>query len=219
MKLKFTILFTALIAVAAVGCKQKETTAEESATASKGATIPDSVLVDVRTAKEYVDNYAPHAGYVEPTEEEVKARKPKKPDTRCVWFSKQRLKEMLNQLEQEDGDGVRFYMITYNKNYDTTLVGRKTPVPPKKYWGYNTLLMVSTKPVKTGDEILHFDYYNNVVNQEGAVQKNTKPEKPGFIVTFTPENRGELCPPPSDCFLIGATLLDPVQKPDILQKK
>jgi len=218
MKLKFTILFTALIAVGAVACKQKETPAEGTAASSNDVTIPDSVLVDVRTAKEYVQNYAPHAGYVDPTEEEEKARKPKKPDTRCVWFSKERLKQMLKKLEQEDGDGVRFYMITYNKKYDTTLVGRRTMIPPKKYWGYNTLLMVSTRPVPTDDGILHFDYYDNVVNQEATAKKNAKSEKSGFIVTFTPENRGELCPPPSECAFIGATLIDPVLKSDTSHK-
>lgn len=218
MKLKFTILFTALIAVSVVACKQKETTAEGATTTSKGAIIPDSVLVDVRTAREYVNNYASHAGFVDPTEEEERARKPKKPDTRCVWFSKTRLQQMLNKLEKEDGDGVRFYMITYNKKYDTTLVGRKTLVPEKKYWGYNTLLMVSTKPVKTGNEILHFDYYENMVNQQGVAQKNAKSEKPGFIVTFVPENRGELCPPPATCEFEGATLLDPIQKTDLSKK-
>lgn len=214
MKLKFTILFTALIAVSVVACKQKETPADEATTTTRGATIPDSVLVDVRTAKEYVNNYASHAGFVEPTAEEERARKPKKPDTRCVWFSKERLRQMLNQLEKEDGDGVRFYMITYNKKYDTTLVGRKTMIPQKQYWGYNTLLMVSTRPVKTGDEILHFDYYNNMVNQKVAAQEQQKKENPGFIVTFVPENRGELCPPPATCEFIGATLIDSSQKPD-----
>ncbi|WP_152620266.1 hypothetical protein [Pedobacter lusitanus] len=214
MKLKFPILFTALIAVSVAACQQKETAKVE--TTGQDVAIPDSVLVDVRTAKEYVQNYAPHAGYVDQTEEEVSARAPKKPDTRCVWFSKERLRQMLNQLEQEKGDGVRFYMITYNKKYDTTLIGRKTPVPPKKYWGYNTLLMVSTKPVQTEDGILHFDYYENIVNQESIANKNTKVSKNGFIVTFVPENRGELCPPPSNCMSIGATLLiDTLKKPDL----
>ncbi|MBB5620525.1 hypothetical protein HDE69_001574 [Pedobacter cryoconitis] len=217
MKLKFTILFTALIAVAAVGCKQKETTAKGTAT-SKDLTIPDSVLVDVRTAREYVNNYAAHAGFVDPTEEEERERKPKKPDTRCVWFSKERLQQMLDKLEKEDGDGVRFYMSTYNKKYDTTLVGRKTLIPEKKYWGYNTLLMVSTKPVKTDNGILHFDYYENIVNEEDAVHKNEKSKKPGFIVTFVPENRGELCPPPATCATVGATLIDLPQKSDASHK-
>lgn len=207
MKLKLPVLFTALIAVGLAACQQKETAAVE--TTSKNLRVPDSVLVDERTAREYVHNYASHAGYVDQTVEEIKAKKPKKPDTRCVWFSKERLRQMLDQLEKEKGDGVRFYMITYNKKYDTALVGRKTPIPPKKYWGYNTLLMVSTKPVQSDEGILHFDYYENTVNEENAAKK----DKSGFIVTFFPENRGELCPPPSNCMAIGATLL-----PDTLHK-
>ncbi|MGY0037096.1 hypothetical protein [Pedobacter sp. NJ-S-72] len=182
MKLKFPILFTALIAVGVAACQQKETAAIEPA--SKDVTIPDSVLVDVNTAREYVKNYAPHAGYVDQTEEEVRAKAPKKPDTRCVWFSKQRLQQMLDQLENEKGDGVRFYMITYNKKYDTTLIGRQTPIPPKKYWGYNTLLMVSTRPVKSDEGILHFDYYGNNVNQENEVKKNSKNKKTRFYRNF-----------------------------------
>jgi hypothetical protein len=211
MKLKLPVLFTALIAVGAAACQQKQTAAVEPA--GKEVSIPDSVLVDVQTAREYVRNYAPHAGYVDQTAEEVKAKAPKKPDTRCVWFSKERLRLMLDQLEEEKGDGVRFYMITYNKKYDTSLVDRKTPVPPKKYWGYNTLLMVSTKPVQSDGEILHFDYYDNTVNQKNAAKKIAEKKNPGFIVTFVPENRGELCPPPSNCMAIGATLL-----PDTLHK-
>lgn len=208
MKLKLPILFTALIAVGVAACQQKETAAV--APDRKDVAIPDSVLVDVNTAREYVRNYAPHAGYVDQTAEEIKARAPKKPDTRCVWFSKERLQQMLDQLENEKGDGVRFYMITYNRKYDTTLVGRQTPVPPKKYWGYNTLLMVSTRPVKSDEGILHFDYYKNTSDQENRAEKT---KSPGFIVTFVPENRGELCPPPSNCMAIGATLL-----PDTLRK-
>jgi len=211
MKLKLPVLFTALIAVGLAACQQKETAAVE--TTSKNLTVPDSVLVDVQTAREYVHNYASHAGYVDQTVEEIKAKAPKKPDTRCVWFSKERLREMLDQLEKEKGDGVRFYMVTYNKKYDTTLIGRKTPIPPKKYWGYNTLLMVSTKPVQSDEGILHFDYYENIVNEENAAKNAAKKEKSGFIVTFVPENRGELCPPPSNCRSIGATLL-----PDTLHK-
>ncbi|MBB5637938.1 hypothetical protein HDF26_000731 [Pedobacter cryoconitis] len=205
MKLKFPILFSALVALSVTACKQKETAAVE--TTSKGVTIPDSVLVDVTTAREYVKNYASHAGYVDQTEEEIRARVPKKPDTRCVWFSKDRLKQMLNQLEKEDGDGVRFYMITYNNKYDTTTTDKKRPAPPKKYWGYNTLLMVSTRPVDTKEGILHFDYYKDIVKQESSASKTVNKDNPGFIVTFVPENRGELCPPPSNCVSIGATLL------------
>ncbi|MBB6501551.1 hypothetical protein [Pedobacter cryoconitis] len=203
MKLKLSVLFTALIAIGAVACKQKEAADTQSTGTRRNASIPDSVLVDVKTAKHYVKNYAPHAGYVDQTEEDVRARRPKKPDTRCVWFSKQRLQEMLNQLDEENGDGVRFYMITYDNKYDTTEVA-KTPYPEKKYWGYNTLLMVSTREVKDNGNTLHYDYYtNDFVKHSDARQK-----RPGFIITFVPENRGELCPPPANCAEVGATLLD-----------
>ncbi|QNK63713.1 hypothetical protein H7F33_04230 [Pedobacter sp. PAMC26386] len=208
MKLKSPILFTALIAVSMIACKQNETTTAGT-TSNKDVVIPDSVLVDESTAREYVKNYAPHAGYVDQTNEDVRARLPKKPDTRCVWFSKKRLQDMLDKLENEKGDGVRFYLITYNKKYDTTVVDKKKPIPQKEYWGYNTLLMVSTKPDhnKAGTPI-HLDYYQNSDNQQLNAAKKQEKKSPGFIVTFVPENRGELCPPPADCSSIGATLLD-----------
>ena len=102
--------------------------------------------------------------------------------------------EKQNQTEEkEHGDGIRFYLSTYDKEY----IGNKQPHQPERaYWGYNTLIMVSTQYINGN----HVDYYTNSVT--------SNPRGHGFIVMTVPENRGELCPPPANCKDIGATLLD-----------
>jgi hypothetical protein len=44
-------------------------------------------------------------------------------------------------------------------------------------------------------DTLHWDYYYNRIGRQGG------------IITATPENQGELCPPPTPCSAEGATLL------------
>ena len=159
--------------------------------------ITESDQVDLKTARRYVKNYEVHAGYVD----DEKEPGVKKPDTRCIWFSKERLQAMLGKLDKEGGDGVRFYLIAYDKKYDTTATGKNRPVPPPPaYWGYNTLLMVSTKDSAANNAVLHRDYFTDGPAAAQAKQR-------GFIVTFVPENRGELCPPPANCSDDGALLL------------
>lgn len=204
MKKIFTLLFAAATLMNLTACNQNKQNAVKDTSSASVDPIPDSVMVDYPTAKKYVGNYASHAGFVDD-----KAGDPsnaKRPDTRCIWFSKERLKQMVAALENEGGDGVRFYLITYDNQYDNTKMNKH---PEKQYWGYNTLLMVSTKDSivnKTSKhpDTLHQDYYTNkiIAAKTGAVKK------PGFIVGATPSNRGELCPPPSACPPTGATLLD-----------
>lgn len=200
MTFKSTLLFASLISLSAVSCKQ---TASVTGTENLGDTVPDTVIVDMKTAKEYVYNYSSHAGYVDQTPEEIAQKKQKKPDTRAIWFSKERLQQMLAQLEKEKGSGVRFYLITYNNSYDPAQK-YKTPPPPEKYWGYNTLMMVSTRDSLVNKDLIHFDYYTD--RTVGAEVKG-KVKNKGFIVTYTPENRGEICPPPANCNDDGATLI------------
>lgn len=210
MKLKFTFLFPLLIVIAATSCKQK---GSDGSQASGGTAIPDSVLVPVAEAKLYVKNYAAHAGYVDDSTDVVGigGGKPvrKKPDTRCIWFSKERLTSMLKQLESEGGTGVRFYLATYNKKYIPGPNERGGHHPPKPYWGYNTLIMVSTKDTTVQISpkeslLIHKDYYKDL---NPNLMSSSNKSKKGFIVGFEPENRGELCPPPENCFVVGATLL------------
>jgi hypothetical protein len=183
MKKKRNILCaTALVILFMSACTERQAPQNAVKTA-----IPDSDLLSYKVAKKYVQNYAPHAGVVK------RLTKDSLPDTRCIWFSAERLRALADQIEQEKGDGVRFYLSTYDKEY----IGNKQPHQPEKaYWGYNTLIMVSTQYINGN----HVDYYTNSIN--------ANPLGHGFIVMAVPENRGELCPPPANCKDIGATLLD-----------
>lgn len=115
-------------------------------------------------------------------------------DTRCVWFGKEQLKALVDSIYKEKGDGIRFYFAAYDK--------KQCEVPVNcDYLGYTTLVMVSTKRDSTKKnnkwKYFHADYFGG-----------KKPGPRGAILTTTPENRGEICPPPSNCSDDGATLLD-----------
>lgn len=203
MKLRLHLLLPFLTIISISACKQK-TTEGTNASTTDTTVIPDSVIVPVKEAKVYIDNYSTKAGFVDATPEEIAQGKPKKkPDTRCIWFSKDRLQAMLNQLEKEKGNGIRFYLATYDKAYLEKQAKKSASHPQKEYWGYNTLVMVSTRPAKNDSgQPINKDYYFDI---EKGVPTGGKDN--GFIVGMTPENRGELCPPPADCFKEGATLL------------
>lgn len=162
--------------------------------------------VDYETAKLYVNNYSDRAGYVDSTAGQsfTEEKRQKRPQTRCVWFSTARLKNMIDSIEHEGGDGIRFYLATYSDQYPVKeLKADQPPKPEEPYWGHNTLLMVSTKldTLSTKPfETIHKDYY---VSKPG---NSSKGKLHGYMAV--PENRGQLCPPPSDCKGIGATLLD-----------
>jgi len=106
-------------------------------------------------------------------------------DTRCVWFSVGQLDSLIQKIKREKGDGVRFYLAAYDKDsafHNDTL-----------FRDHTTLVMVSTALDSRGK---HVDYYYDKTNGRGT------------ILTATPENSGELCPPPTNCSGDGATLLD-----------
>ncbi len=145
----------------------------------------DTGLIDtigVERAKRYVQNYE---------RDDVKSRNPLVPamldNTRAIWFSLDRLKAITCALEKENADGLRIYFAAYDSTYDKLA----QTVPPKDYWGHNTLVLVSTEN-KNG---IHQDYYRNATNTNR-----------GIIIMMVPQNRGEMCPPPSPCE--GADLLE-----------
>jgi hypothetical protein len=110
-------------------------------------------------------------------------------DTRTVWFSLKQLKPLIERIEAEGGDGIRFYLAAYDKTAKTDIKTKSN------YFDFTTLVMVSTR-----DSLgKHFDYF-----YDGKI-KNRK----GGIITATPENQGELCPPPAHCIDEGALLLQP----------
>lgn len=171
-------------------CTQRHAEKRVSETA-----VVDSDTISYLEAKKYVANYAPRAGIVKRVSlDEKRVTVDSLPDTRCIWFSIDRLKALVDQIKEEKGDGIRFYLSTYDKQYVT---GEKHPHdPPRIYWGYNTLIMVSTQYLDGN----HVDYYGT------SIKNNRK--RTGFIIMADPENRGELCPPPANCNKIGATLIE-----------
>lgn len=159
--------------------------AADSLSAAAYKPIPDSVKVPYKEAKHMVANYGPHAGT-------VKHGKDSMPDTRAIWFDLERLQTLIHQIRLEGGDGLRFYLATYDDSYPPMAQGPH--VPQRAYWGYNTLLMVSTKDSTANGEVFHRDYYPETHNK-------------GLIVAAPIENKGEICPPPGDCEAEGALLL------------
>ncbi|RYU91688.1 hypothetical protein EWM62_07050 [Mucilaginibacter terrigena] len=195
MTLKNPLLYVAVAALAFSACQNQHA----DLTGAKGQTFNyDSLSYEM--AKNYVKNYEKHAGSVDSNYVENGVRMVKnKPNTRAIWFSADRLQALLDKIKSEGGDGIRFYMATYDTTYNTKVIGGI--IPPKDYWGYNTLVMVSTKDsTNKVNQVFHRDYYTS------KPAKSTKPTL-GFMVGGTPENRGELCPPPKDCAPTGATLI------------
>jgi len=105
-------------------------------------------------------------------------------DTRCVWFGIDQLDSLVQKVKSEKGDGIRFYLAVYDR--DSAFHNNNL------FRDHITLVMVSTARDARGK---HVDYYNEIANGKGA------------IITATPENQGELCPPPTNCSGDGATLL------------
>lgn len=114
--------------------------------------------------------------------------------SRTVWFSSDQLQALLTKIQNEKGNGIRFYYAAYDS------VEEKGFHCQSNYLDQSTLVMVSTFDtivVRDGKkDTLHWDYYFD--RGKGRT---------GGIVTATPENQGELCPPPANCYADGATLL------------
>jgi hypothetical protein len=153
---------------------------------------PGKDLLSYDQAQRYVNNYAAHAGFVPVLAAGTDTASMKYvEDSRCVWFGVDRLRELLCQIEKDKGNGIRFYFATYDTSYDSIAL---EPTPPRDYWGRNTLVMVSTR-----DSLDYArDYFND--STLGALPN-------GFMISIAPENKGELCPPPSNCYSRGALLL------------
>lgn len=180
MKTLNLFLITLFIALAIGACKpQNNGNVQTSADAQllKGA-IPET------TARRLVENFEGRAHL-------FKRGGIIRPDTRTVWFSTKQLKSLIARVDSENGDGIRFYLAAYDatKKEDTKMI-------KDIYMDYTTLIMVSTRFDSLNK--IHLDYYNDIKNPSG---------KKGGIIMTTPENQGELCPPPATCAASGATLL------------
>lgn len=190
MYLKSKLITLAVAVLCFSSCQHKSVNAPKDSQVSDN---PDTLSLQV--ARTYVNNYAKRAGTVDSSFTEEGVSKIKKlPDTRAVWFSVARLKQLVAKVEAEGGDGIRFYFATYDSTYNNKSQEHQ---PPRPYWNHNTLIMVSTK-----DSLkrYHRDYYN-----DRKLGSNTGIN--GFIIGTVPENRGEMCPPPANCNDVGATLI------------
>ncbi len=177
MKSLNLFLITVFIALAIGACKSQNndnTLAPADAQLLKGA-ISDS------TARRLVKNFGGRAHV-------FKRGGLVRPDTRTVWFSKEQLRNLLNRVDSEKGDGIRFYLAAYDSVKKTDTKNIK-----EAYLNYSTLVMVSTRFDSLNK--VHLDYYKDMKSPVGS------------IIMATPENQGELCPPPAVCLASGATLL------------
>lgn len=85
--------------------------------------IPDWANVSCREAKHLVANHAPHAGTVR-GEDSL-------PDTPAIWLDSERAEAPVQQIRKEGGDGIRFYLATYDKRHPENAPGSHvTPAHP-----------------------------------------------------------------------------------------
>ncbi|AYL96139.1 hypothetical protein [Mucilaginibacter celer] len=188
MNLKnLTIAAAVLATMSFYACTQKP---QGAATTPAPSIVLDPDTISVDSAMKYVANFSRNTHDSIPGEGVLGK---KRPNTRCIWFSIDRLDSLVKKIKAEKGDGIRFYMAAYDNHYNPK--GLNTP--PKDYWGHSTLIMVSTYLDQASGN--HNDYYKGSPFSNGGS---------GGIFTTTPENRGELCPPPATCKSIGATLFD-----------
>jgi len=189
--LKF-IPFLAAVAIVVIACNAPKTDHD----AITDTTIKAPMLtgkVDTTTAKRWVARFRPRSHKF----------KGNLGDTRCVWFSKEQLKALLNRVDSiKGGDGIRFYLATYDS------------IPTKgfnyfkpQYANYSTLVMVTTRK---GSGLLinkHMDFYKDTTELHNG-KRVIAAKHSGIIISASPENQGELCPPPAKCNTEGATLLE-----------
>ncbi|MBL4674615.1 MAG: hypothetical protein JKY70_00150 [Mucilaginibacter sp.] len=190
-------LFTAAIAAFALSACQ-----DQHANIEPVLSLNDTDGITYELAKKYVKNYEKRAGTIDSVYSKTLLSKVKKlPDTRAIWFSADRLEKLVAKVKSEGGDGIRFYLATYDSVYTGESIGGHTP--KRDCWNRNTLVLVPTKDStnKVGQKF-HQDYYTT----KSTVTADSKTAK-SLAVGSVVSNRGEICPPPKDCKSTGATLI------------
>jgi hypothetical protein len=192
MKTLKLIPFFALLALLVSACTEPSKT-DHDAIPEVTATAPILTgRVDTSTAKRWVARFKPRTHKFKSDSE----------DTRCVWFSKEQLKALLSRVDSiKGGDGIRFYLATYD-----SIPAKGFNYFKPEYANYSTLVMVTTRK---GTGLLsnkHVDFYKDetkLLNGKTVIDAKHS----GVILSASPENQGELCPPPAKCDTQGATLL------------
>jgi hypothetical protein len=191
----YAIAIIALIVGAASGWMASRKWPAPVSSFCNEANVPKHALLSFEQARRYVENYAKQVDTI--PVDGPRGVVDLVSNTRCIWFDKSRIRDLICQLDQDGGDGMRFYFATYDNTYSSgslksdALLTEPPPVPA--YWGRNTLVIVSTR-----DKV---DYFGDSTLPAGTQQRK------GFLLTIEDqaENHGELCPPPAKCY--GARLL------------
>jgi|GEM_PF-1129864 len=107
-------------------------------------------------------------------------------NTQAIWFDITSLAELIDEVTQlPQGDGVRVYFGKYGSGYR----GIDSRGVKQNYSNATTLVLVPTVTSTNGVVVHHVDFGGTAT------------------IPADYENKGEVCPPPSNCFTIGATLL------------
>lgn len=152
--------------------------------------VPDKALLTVDTAFNMIARYG-------------KRLPPDSAHTRSIWFSTERIHALLCVLQRDKLSGVRFYLAEYADDYpkehEAGTIGHN---PVKPYWGHTTLVLVTTRE-ENKKHLDHVQIHSNGVPHKGTLFTPPDDDKDD------PENNGELCPPPKNCFARGAYFLAP----------
>lgn len=165
---------------------------------SSSSTMPGLKPIPIKLAEHLVRNYgASNETPIDSNGQQVSNI----PNTSAIWLNLDKLESLVIKLKSEGADGVNIYFATYGDNvadessYNAGL--------EKDYSYRNTIILVAGKESPTTN--------TNGVKINYHLDSFSKNEPNGSAFTFftDPVNKGELCPPPSPCCSIGATLLCP----------
>jgi len=112
-----------------------------------------------------------------------------KQDTKNIWYSKEHITKLLEEIENAGGDGIRVYFGTYESTHE--------------YAGQTCLLMNATREYRKGDLIFHKDVI--LENEPDFAERSVLPRE---MILFSGTdflnqtnrdfNYGSPCPPRCD---------------------
>lgn len=112
-----------------------------------------------------------------------------KPDTKSVWYSKEHITELIDEIELASGDGMRIFFGSYDCNH-------------AEFADQTCLVMVVTREQLTENGIIH---QNVIVEEEpGFEERSAEPAivpnwiKNNRLYTKRDFNHGSPCPPVCD---------------------
>jgi hypothetical protein len=109
-----------------------------------------------------------------------------KPDTQSIWYSKEHISSLLEEINHLGGDGLRIYFGAYDTSHET-------------FGGQLCLIMAATKELKIGEKISHKDV--SIENESDFVERSTLSRdfnissNDNSAATSKDFNYGSPCPP------------------------